>query len=540
MDELNWIEDYYGEEFQPKRGEIHVLVVVPSHDVGGKRVRVDEWFVDEAFSVQKKRKLDEDEPDQFTRYFKMAGFPPLAHPMEKYTKIVERDAYAVIFAELMRKVKLCFEARSGANMVVTGNPGTGKSRFYLYCIFQLLLGHLKEVKELASFDLVLNFGNKYHKFHPESMEFIKLNEVEVLSLQDKRLVLRLIEGRSSELTGWKGVSILFASPGLVGMNDYAKVDSYTYILPVWSLEELQDYNLLLDDSFKLADDVLTSRYDKFGGIPRFIFTATELENEEELTKAIATFSALDIISYAKRNHAVRDGNYSHRVLEMVPRRLDFRAQFHLDFLSGYIAETVVAKVEEESLQRVSEFAIAHDSDDSGDTSTLRGRIYEKLCHRWFNLHKQQTLQFRSLLATKVCNDLIIPQDMRLVRFSALNEIRNVPRGLTYYQPTSRNFSPLDAFILDGTNSRCYGLQMTINPDHGIEAAPLSRFLLWLNGIGIPTKDLYFGFVVPSKLELEYCMQTIRTKRNEIHQRPGAFANVKQYVVALDVFVDYKQ
>ncbi|ETN14908.1 hypothetical protein PPTG_07157 [Phytophthora nicotianae INRA-310] len=30
MDELNWIEDYYGEEFQPKRGEIHVLVVVPS------------------------------------------------------------------------------------------------------------------------------------------------------------------------------------------------------------------------------------------------------------------------------------------------------------------------------------------------------------------------------------------------------------------------------------------------------------------------------------------------------------------------------
>jgi DNA replication protein DnaC len=42
------------------------------------------------------------------------------------------------FAELMRKVNLCFEAKSGANMVVTGNPGTGKSRFYIYCIFQFL------------------------------------------------------------------------------------------------------------------------------------------------------------------------------------------------------------------------------------------------------------------------------------------------------------------------------------------------------------------------------------------------------------------
>ncbi len=100
----------------------------------------------------------------------------------------------MIFAELMRKVKLCFEAKSGANMVVTGNPGTGKSRFYLYFIFQLLLGQQEEVKELSSFDLVLKFGNKYHKFHPESMELIKLNEVEVLSLQDERLVLRLIEG----------------------------------------------------------------------------------------------------------------------------------------------------------------------------------------------------------------------------------------------------------------------------------------------------------------------------------------------------------
>lgn len=179
------------------------------------------------------------------------------------------------------------------------------------------------------------------------------------------------------------------------MNDYAKADSFTYILPVWSLEELQDYNSLLDDDFKLSDDVLTSRYDKFGGIPRFIFTATERENKGELKKAIASFSALDIISYAKNNLPVRDGNYSHRVLAMVPSERDLRAEFYLEFLSNYIAEEIVAKVDEDSLQRVSEFAIAHANDDSGSTSVVRGKIYEMLCHRWFNLHKQGRVQLRS-------------------------------------------------------------------------------------------------------------------------------------------------
>ncbi|KAF1792155.1 hypothetical protein GQ600_18177 [Phytophthora cactorum] len=375
----------------------------------------------------------------------MAGFPPLAHPMEKYTKIVERDAYAVIFAELIRKVKLGFEAKSGANMVVTGNPGTGK-------------------------------------FRAESMDFIKLNEVEVLSLQDQHRVLRLIEGKSSELTGWKGISILFASPGLDGMNDYAKVDSFTYILPAWTFEELQDYNFLLDNGFKVAEDVLISRYNKFGGIPRFIFTSTELENEEELSKAIATFSALDIISYAKNNHAVRDGNYSHRVLEM------------------YIAEQIVSRVTEDSIQKVSEFAIAHADDDSGCTSVVRGKIYEMLCHKWFSLRKQRMLQLRPLCSGIIWD--IILNEMPTERFSSLDDIK-APRSVPTIGRRRKHLN------------------------HGIKAAPLNTFLEWLKGVGIAKDLFYFAFVVPSHLVGSFKKQTIRTKTDSITKKPGASATVKQ-------------
>lgn len=59
------------------------------------------------------------------------------HPMTKYKAILERSAYATIFDELMSKVKLCFDRNRDANMVLTGNPGIGKSRFYLYCMFRL-------------------------------------------------------------------------------------------------------------------------------------------------------------------------------------------------------------------------------------------------------------------------------------------------------------------------------------------------------------------------------------------------------------------
>jgi hypothetical protein len=67
-----------------------------------------------------------------------------------------------------------------------------------------------------------------------------------------------------------------------------------------------------------------------------------------MKQAIASFDALKIINYVKGGKSVRDENYSHRILEMVPDRITFQVHFHLDFLSKYIAEEVIAKVETDS------------------------------------------------------------------------------------------------------------------------------------------------------------------------------------------------
>jgi Holliday junction resolvasome RuvABC DNA-binding subunit len=54
-----------------------------------------------------------------------------------------------------------------------------------------------------------------------------------------------------------------------------------------------------------------------------------------------------------------DENYSHLVLQMVPRVVDFEVEYCLDFLSKYIAEKVVSNVDQDNLKRLSKLTITH-------------------------------------------------------------------------------------------------------------------------------------------------------------------------------------
>ncbi|KAG2764321.1 hypothetical protein PC129_g21485 [Phytophthora cactorum] len=447
----------------------------------GKRTRSDEWFIDQIRTKKNRVNVDDDEPDRITTYFEMAGFPPLAHPKTRFTKIVERDAYVVIFPELMNNAKLFLDKDTGGDcsMVVTGNPGIGKSRFYMYCIFHLIFRTKVEVKELPSFELVLNFDESYLKFNAESQEFIELDDADVSLLQKENRVIRLIEGTSSKLVGWQGISILFASPGVEGIQNFSNVDTFRYIMPIWTLEEL----LWWDSQIRLHPN--------------------EREETAELQHVVASFRALRVISFARSKSAVREKNYSHRVLQMVPREKDLRVNFYLDFLSNHIAETIIDQADQERIQKVSEFAVVHDGDDSGSASVLRGKIYELLCHKWFSLPKQHKLVLRPLGDGQASVDVSIPRELKTVRFSRLADIKAVESEV-YYRPTSKTFGALDAFVFVG--NACYGLQMTLNRDHGIKGAPLSAFIKWLEGVVIATDRLYFTFVVPSHLGSEFKKQ----------------------------------
>lgn len=94
----------------------------------------------------------------------------------------------------------------------------------------------------------------------------------------------------------------------------------------------------MNDDFKLEKEILLERYGKFGGIPRCIFTFTDIENEFDLREAINSYNAMDILHYAEMNQPLKETGLLDMVLQTEPSRSDFSALFDLEFLSRYIAE----------------------------------------------------------------------------------------------------------------------------------------------------------------------------------------------------------
>lgn len=149
------------------------------------------------------------------------------------------------------------------NLVVTGNPGIGKSRFYVYCAFRLIRGLVDEEMKARKYTLVLNFGERYLTYSWSEKVFVSIEGKAVLQLQDSANVLRFVEARSSTLVGWNGVSILFTSPALDELSDYTKgLNSMSFICPMWTLAELRACNSILDEAQRLPDDELESRFSK--------------------------------------------------------------------------------------------------------------------------------------------------------------------------------------------------------------------------------------------------------------------------------------
>ncbi|KAF1328443.1 hypothetical protein FI667_g6802, partial [Globisporangium splendens] len=392
---------------------------------------------------------------------------------------------------------------------------------------------------LAPIPVGTQFWDEFHRYCWEAKEcWCVESESEVRLLREEKHVLRLVDGHSSSLVGWKGVSVLFAVPGFDGLNEFAKVNSFRYILPVWALEELRGYNSLLDGRLRLSDDVLTARYDKFGGIPRFIFAATELGHGAALHQVIQACSALDIIQRAKSGRSVREANSSVHVLQVVPDRSDCRALFHLEFLSEHIAKQVAAAIRQSDLKMVSKAVIAplahadSVSERASPINKVRDKMYELLCHRWLTRSQQRTLHFRSLCPQSSGGfELKFPTDLEIIRFHNLDDVTFPPDRLTCYQPrSSRTFDALSAYIVDPIHSKCYGLQMTLEAHGGVNVKPIQTFLEWLGS----DFEFYYGFVVPSSLEPRFSKQTVQSSTDS--PIPGAdLPKLEQFVAPCDPF-----
>ncbi|GMF23126.1 unnamed protein product [Phytophthora lilii] len=104
------------------------------------------------------------------------------------------------------------------NVSVEGNPGIGKSYFYVYCAFRFIRGFVDQELKKQDYNLILD--QIYFQYHPSDDSLHQLSNDEVRVMKDKPKVVRLINKTSTTLCGWAGMSFLFTSPRLKELDKF--------------------------------------------------------------------------------------------------------------------------------------------------------------------------------------------------------------------------------------------------------------------------------------------------------------------------------
>jgi hypothetical protein len=425
----------------------------------------------------------------------------------------------------------CQSAENGNarfNAMITGNPGIGKSYFYLYVIFRFI----KRPSMLGDWKLVINSGNVFHMFNDGVFE-----EVSFEKIRFTKKILRLIDGctASGQLSGWDGSTVLFASPANSETENKPSrfmkgYESNYFYMPVWDEEELQLANSLLKENLQLSKEEIRLKISLAGPIPRFVLL--QANTLQILRKAIrgqlTAHNVLDLLKFVSSKDQVRENHYSHRLLKMVP---EADGGYSLNFLSNEISTMVLIETHHSVVAEFKRFALENSDPDS---AKFRGNIYEYLFHRMFIKEKfPESIRGYSLAAKRNSFEILLPQ--KIATLPSYTDVKNIileVKKPVYGFPCSKTQGAYDAFFWDGKEN-CYLLQMTIAEEHNILNVAIKKFLDHINSheFSIIVK---FVFVVPSEILEKWSKPQSFVGKRGAALSQGIVKGIDQFVVAHDL------
>jgi hypothetical protein len=168
---------------------------------------------------------------------------------------------AKIIMDLYEKRLNMRDLNSRVGVVITGNPGIGKSFFFFYLLWVLAQRKVCVVLRLAQENITCLFrpeeapqvvGGSFFRFK-------ELDCVETVFLHDPK--------PGEEPPKVNAFTIIASSPKKSNFRDFLKRKTTKFYMPVWSLEELESCNSAL---WKMSPKDLRSAFLKFGGITRYI------------------------------------------------------------------------------------------------------------------------------------------------------------------------------------------------------------------------------------------------------------------------------
>ena len=385
-----------------------------------------------------------------------------------------RDDYVGLWSEIQRLVS------SGlSRIVVSGNPGIGKSWFGLYIAHQLLSrksppvvvweARLSGTRTLIRDGRVLD--GSLDDFRTE------LNNTSAWYLVDEAVFPGAMRVEAKTL--------VFSSPKRDNYRLTLKATASTIrYLPPWSWDEIEACHALLyaDDPDRPLAEV-SDAFERWGGIPRFVLEKLrDGAAQLELQKAIASTGNVDSLvrSVGQIDSAPES---SHRVLHMMTSKpyIDVDLQFGSEYIQACVTELLL----DQQRADLNRFVMRGTNPLYG---TIRGKCFEVLAHE--QLVSGGEFPTRMLTSSTGGRSTRLFQRTTSQRFPGnrpedLVALRNEPAG-GYWRPPALNFPVIDALMLPNIL-----FQMTVSEKHDVDE---SKLKIILGALSLDSAELLF--VVP--------------------------------------------
>eukprot|EP00243_Klebsormidium_subtile_P007518 TRINITY_DN334_c0_g2_i7.p1 TRINITY_DN334_c0_g2~~TRINITY_DN334_c0_g2_i7.p1 ORF type:complete len:819 (-),score=169.67 TRINITY_DN334_c0_g2_i7:435-2891(-) len=305
--------------------------------------------------------------------------------------------------------------------------------------------------------------------------------------------------------------VLVTSPNPDVYHEAWKSVGYRHrYMDVWSWEEVDECR---EGVFPDLDpDEVKARYDRWGGIPRYVLEKVDSDAQRLLKKAI-TSTPLKALQESVGEQAA-PSETSHKLLHLRVGA-DFETTW-MEMASLYVAEKVAYQLwknEKESLR-----LFLSSSEGEGSVGALRGNLWEGFCHA--RLIEGGLFEIRDLSdPLKRVQEKHLPcsssgQALAPLIFDNWKDIQGKPHG-RYLRPRSKTNESVDSGMQPNIL-----FQITVSKRHDLKPGGMKRALEFLEQNGPGAVELYFA--LPSDAFMRF-------SRTEI--KPAAVNNaVKQFAL----------
>lgn len=350
-------------------------------------------------------------------------------------------------------------------IVITGNPGIGKSWFLSYCLLRLA-----NEKKTVFFESVRR--DERWLFKPDGTA-TQIKGDWPLETEDPSTVFLFdpYGGAPREPKRVTAFTVVASSPDKRNFKEFAKqTGSRKFYMPCWTWDEIE----LILPHLPFEPERSRQRYEKFGGIPHYIFDTKE-DWDRELDDAIAITSCSDLYQSIGGPEMLR--SVSHKVLQYKVDIPSYKKS-HVIFASDYVSERIVQRLAEREHAELVKF-VKYVRDPV--ISVVRGNLFESLAHT--ELCKGGQFRVRNLETGVEDNDVFPPL---VEKYFDKLDLDCFQAG-TYARPRSKQFTALDSFGNYEKGPKAF--QITINESHGLNYNGISAMLQL-------QKPLDIFFVVP--------------------------------------------